>query len=224
MIASQLGSGQFDNETTSGDWGWSTAEWRTNPTLRTDLYVKYADGTEQLMKSDDSWRTSAAGPIRYDNHYLGETFDARRDLPGWDTPSFDAGAWAAARTVTGPAGRVTAQKNERTSLIGTFRAGHGERAATARVRVEHRPAARGLGDGQGPGRAGGHADPDPLRREARRERAGQHHRLHACGPDPDRLLHRQGHRDRRRSRRGSRTRASSTCRSRASAARRCRPA
>ena len=105
VIASQLGSGQFDNETTSGDWGWSTAEWRTNPTLRTDLYVKYADGTEQLIKSDDSWRTSAAGPIRYDNHYLGETFDARRDLPGWDTPSFDAGAWAAARTVTGPAGR-----------------------------------------------------------------------------------------------------------------------
>ena len=82
MIASQLGSGQFDNETTSGDWGWSTAEWRTNPTLRTDLYVKYADGTEQLVKSDDSWRTSAAGPIRYDNHYLGETFDARARAAG----------------------------------------------------------------------------------------------------------------------------------------------
>ncbi len=120
VIGSQLGSGQFDNETTSGDWGWSTAEWRTNPTLRTDLYVSYADGTEQLIKSDDSWRTSAAGPIRYDNHYLGETFDARRELAGWDAPSFDAGAWAAARTVPGPAGRLTAQQNERTSLIGSF--------------------------------------------------------------------------------------------------------
>ena len=43
-------------------------------------------------------------------------------------------------------------------------------------------------------RARRHADPDPLRREARRQRPGQHHRLRARGPDPDRLLHRQGHR------------------------------
>ena len=37
VLASQLGSGQYDNETTSGDWGWSTAEWRANPTLKADL-------------------------------------------------------------------------------------------------------------------------------------------------------------------------------------------
>ena len=61
MVASQLGSGQYDNETTSGDWGWSTAEWRANPTLRTDLVVTYADGTEQLVKSDATWKTSDAG-------------------------------------------------------------------------------------------------------------------------------------------------------------------
>ena len=120
MIASQLGSGQYDNETTSGDWGCRRPSGATNPTLRTDLYVKYADGTEQLIKSDDTWRTSAAGPIRYDDHYLGETFDARSEMPGWDTPSFEAGAWAAARTVTGPAGKLIAQQNERTSLIGNF--------------------------------------------------------------------------------------------------------
>ena len=53
VLASQLGSGQYDNETTSGDWGWSTAEWRANPTLKADLVVKYADGTEQVVNSDD---------------------------------------------------------------------------------------------------------------------------------------------------------------------------
>ncbi len=78
MVATQLGSGQYDNETTSGDWGWSSAEWRANPTLKADLVVTYADGTEQVVKSDDTWKTSDAGPIRYDNHYLGETYDARQ--------------------------------------------------------------------------------------------------------------------------------------------------
>ena len=123
VVASQLGSGQYDNETTSGDWGWSTAEWRANPTLRTDLVVTYADGTEQVVKSDDTWKTSDAGPIRYDNHYLGETYDARKEVGAWNAPGFSATNWANARTVTGPAGTLRAQNLERTSLTGTFPAG-----------------------------------------------------------------------------------------------------
>jgi alpha-L-rhamnosidase len=123
VIASQLGSGQYDNETTSGDWGWSTAEWRANPTLKADLHVTYADGTQQVIASDTSWKASAAGAIRYDNHYLGETYDARRELGGWNEPSFDAGAWGAARGVPGPTGTLRAQNLERTSLTGTFGAG-----------------------------------------------------------------------------------------------------
>ena len=123
VLAAELGSGQYDNETTSGNWGWSFTEWRANPTLRADLYIRYADGTEQVVKSDDSWRTSDAGPLRYDNHYLGETYDARRELAGWNTPDFNAAAWAQARQVTGPAGRLTAQNLERTSLVANHPAG-----------------------------------------------------------------------------------------------------
>ena len=62
------------------------------------------------------------------------------------------------------------------------------------LRLGHRPAARRLGDDQRQRRARRHADPDPLRREARRQRPGLHLGLRARGPDPDRLLHRQGHR------------------------------
>ncbi|MBE2320745.1 family 78 glycoside hydrolase catalytic domain [Solirubrobacter sp. CPCC 204708] len=123
VLATQLGSGQYDNETTSGNWGWSSAEWRANPTLKADLVITFADGTEQVIKSDETWKTSDAGPIRYDNHYLGETYDARKEISGWSAPGFDASNWADARTVPGPTGKLIAQELERTSLIANHPAG-----------------------------------------------------------------------------------------------------
>jgi alpha-L-rhamnosidase len=123
VIASQLGSGRYDSEATSGNHGWERAEFRANPTLRADLYVKYADGTEQLVKSDDSWKTSDGGPIRYDNFDLGETYDATKAIANWDKPGFDAAAWSAARTVTGPAGVARAQKQDLTRKVADWPAG-----------------------------------------------------------------------------------------------------
>jgi len=123
VIATQLGSGQFDNETTSGDWGWETAEWRATPRLRLDMYIKYADGTEQVVKSDGSWKVSIAGPTRYDGYYLGETYDARKEIPGWDTPGFDASSWSAAQVVDGPSGTLHAQREEPTKVVATWPAG-----------------------------------------------------------------------------------------------------
>ena len=45
VIATELGSGQFDDQARTWDWGWHLAEWRATPRLRLDLYVTYADGT-----------------------------------------------------------------------------------------------------------------------------------------------------------------------------------
>ena len=120
VVASVLGSGQFDNETTSGDWGWEKAEWRSTPTLIADLYVTYADGSEQLVASDGTWKVTDAGPTRYDNYYLGETYDARKAIAGWDTPGFDTGTWASARVVNGPAGKLSAQKQESTRVVASW--------------------------------------------------------------------------------------------------------
>jgi alpha-L-rhamnosidase len=112
VIASVLGSGQYDAAARSWDWGWEEAEWRATPRLRLDLYVRYADGTELVVTSDDSWRVSSAGPTRYDSYYLGETYDARREIAGWSEPGFDDSAWDAARAVAGPAGVPRAQTHE----------------------------------------------------------------------------------------------------------------
>ncbi|HEX8119031.1 MAG TPA: alpha-L-rhamnosidase N-terminal domain-containing protein, partial [Pyrinomonadaceae bacterium] len=89
VVASELGSGHYDDATRTWDWGWEQAEWRGRPRLRLDLYVTYTDGSEQVISSDGTWKVSADGPVRYDSYYLGETYDARREIAGWDAPGFD---------------------------------------------------------------------------------------------------------------------------------------
>ena len=86
VIASELGSGHYDDATRTWDWGWEKAEWRATPRLRLDLYVTYADGSEQVVASDGTWKVSVAGPTRYDSYYLGETYDARREIAGLGRP------------------------------------------------------------------------------------------------------------------------------------------
>jgi alpha-L-rhamnosidase len=117
VIASVLGSGQYDDAAASWDWGWEKAQWRATPRLRAQLEITYADGTTQTVASDGSWKVSVDGPERYDNFYLGETYDARREIPGWDRPGFDASSWRAARVVDPPAGVVRAEPQEPIAVV-----------------------------------------------------------------------------------------------------------
>ncbi len=62
--------------------------------LLAQLEVTLVDGTSVVMGTDDTWVTSADGPIRAADLYNGESFDARMELGGWSSPGFDAAAWA----------------------------------------------------------------------------------------------------------------------------------
>jgi alpha-L-rhamnosidase len=119
VIASELGSGHYDDATRTWDWGWDKAQWRATPRLRLDLRITYADGSELVVASDGSWKVTVSGPTRYDSYYLGETYDARREIPGWNQPGFDDSAWAAARVVSEPAGVPRAQTHEPIGIVST---------------------------------------------------------------------------------------------------------
>jgi alpha-L-rhamnosidase len=119
VIASELGSGHYDDATRTWDWGWEQAQWRGTPRLRLDLYVTYADGSEQVVASDGTWKVDVGGPTRYDSYYLGETYDARREASGWNLPGFDVAAWAAATVVSPPSGVVRPQVQEPIRIVGT---------------------------------------------------------------------------------------------------------
>jgi len=65
--------------------------------LLSQLHVDYADGRRQVVVSDGTWKASF-GPIIVSEMFEGETYDARREMPGWASPGFDDAAWSAVVT------------------------------------------------------------------------------------------------------------------------------
>jgi hypothetical protein len=111
VIGAELGSGQFDDDTDGGNWGWVIAPWRSTPELLANLWITYADGTRQLVKTDPSWQVSLDGPTRYDGFYVGEDYDARYGVGAWDTAGYTAEqpVWQPALKATAPLGTLTYQ-------------------------------------------------------------------------------------------------------------------
>ncbi len=87
------------------------------PKLLFQLEVEYADGSVSVTKSDETWKITADGPIRSNNEYDGEEYDARKEMPGWNIAGFDAGNWLNAESVQEPGGRLEAQMNENMKVI-----------------------------------------------------------------------------------------------------------
>ncbi|MGH9760998.1 MAG: family 78 glycoside hydrolase catalytic domain, partial [Blastocatellia bacterium] len=64
--------------------------------LLMQIVVKYKDGREETVSTDQSWKTST-GPILMSEIYDGETYDARLEKPGWTSPGFADGDWSAVK-------------------------------------------------------------------------------------------------------------------------------
>ncbi len=89
------------------------------------MVITYADGTKQAITTDNTWTVSTAGPNRFDNYYDGETFDARKIIPAWNTTNFNSSSpgWSTfqpATVVTGPLGVLRAEQNPPTVLQATY--------------------------------------------------------------------------------------------------------
>ena len=82
------------------------------PKCRMNIIVEYTDGTTQRLVTDEKWRVTANGPIRANNEYDGEEYDARRELDGWLAFDYDDSAWLPAQRTAIPLGTLTAQMTE----------------------------------------------------------------------------------------------------------------
>ncbi|MEV4261710.1 family 78 glycoside hydrolase catalytic domain [Kribbella sp. NPDC049584] len=117
VVGAELGRGFF-GLTSVNVWRWHQAPWTADPRLNARLVVEYDDGRVDEIVTDESWRITG-GPTLSDSLYTGETYDARRALPGWDAPGFDDSSWSAAAVVEAPKGKVTAQAHEPIRVVET---------------------------------------------------------------------------------------------------------
>ena len=85
-----LGTGWYDVHSLAV-WYFERAPWRAAPKVKMNLRLTYDDGSTETIATDDTWKTST-GPIVYDSIYGGETYDATKEVPGWNKPGFDDNA------------------------------------------------------------------------------------------------------------------------------------
>jgi alpha-L-rhamnosidase len=91
------------------------------PKLRLQIEVTYTDGTTEKIVSDNTWKVTADGPIRANNEFDGEEYDATRELTGWDQTGYNASNWLSAETVSAPANRLESQTNPPIRVIQTLK-------------------------------------------------------------------------------------------------------
>ena len=78
-----------------------------SPRFIGQIYLKYTDGTEDLIITDTSWKASKS-PILMDLIFDGEHYDARLEQPGWCTANFNDGKWMNAVIRKTPEGKMKA--------------------------------------------------------------------------------------------------------------------
>lgn len=82
------------------------------PKVRFTLVLIYEDGTRRQIAGHNRWKVTADGPIRSNNLYDGEVYDARKEMRGWSEPGFDASDWLPVDLVAADPASVKAQPTD----------------------------------------------------------------------------------------------------------------
>lgn len=90
------------------------------PKMRLNLELEYTDGSRETISTDDTWKMTASGPIRANNEYDGEEYDATMEMPGWNISGYNAQAWQKAEYVQEAPGMPEAQMNENMKVMETI--------------------------------------------------------------------------------------------------------
>jgi alpha-L-rhamnosidase len=87
-LGAWLGNGWY-----SGSLGIAGAQkYGTQPWYSAQLRLTFTDGTSAVVRTDNTWKVTS-GPIRADDLYDGETYDARLLPANWDRPGFNDSTW-----------------------------------------------------------------------------------------------------------------------------------
>ncbi|WP_321333726.1 family 78 glycoside hydrolase catalytic domain [uncultured Bacteroides sp.] len=79
------------------------------PRLLLQLEIIGMDGKTTTVISDESWKITTNGPIRANNEYDGEKYNANLEMKGWDCNRFNDSSWEKAQLVSSPSEKITCQ-------------------------------------------------------------------------------------------------------------------
>jgi len=105
-----LGDGWY-NQHSVDIWSVDKAPWRDVPKALVQLEIEMEDGSRHTIVSDEGWKARKS-PIVFSSIRQGESYDARLEVPGWNTPEYDDSNWTPAWHATAPQGRLQAQELE----------------------------------------------------------------------------------------------------------------
>jgi len=88
-VGTVLGDGWY-----AGRLGWmGAAQYGTRPVFNAQLEITYADGSMDVIATDDSWKAGSGEIIGSDEQW-GEIIDAQKAVKNWDQPAFNNSAWS----------------------------------------------------------------------------------------------------------------------------------
>jgi len=93
-IGTLLGDGWYAGHI---GFGFNREQYGKNPRYISQLEVTYTDGTSERIVSDGSWKANY-GPVIEADWMMGETYDANKELTGWDKTGFEDSNWAKVAT------------------------------------------------------------------------------------------------------------------------------
>jgi alpha-L-rhamnosidase len=91
------------------------------PKLLLQLAIEYTDGSKKIIVSDETWKLNVDGPIRTNNEYDGEEYDATKEFPGWNKAGFNDNKWIKPELVAAPPGKIAAQMSEPMKVMKTIK-------------------------------------------------------------------------------------------------------
>src|SRR5580704_16294468 len=69
--------------------------------LLAQLVIRYTDGTEEIVTSDENWK-AATGAVVWSDIYDGEEYDARLENAGWSAAGFGDKDWKGVAAMDAP--------------------------------------------------------------------------------------------------------------------------
>lgn len=104
-LAVTLGCGRYTTMRDPGMRGFGI------PRLWYSLEITYRNGDKETIVSDETWSVTCEGPVRSNNEFDGETYDARMELGDWTLAGYSGADWDKASVMPAPDGELCLQPN-----------------------------------------------------------------------------------------------------------------